>query len=58
MTGGAASWSLRVAWKESMPEQVGKGHKIGKGQSKMRSNSMINKRVHTLELVVRIKKAL
>lgn len=24
--GGAASWSLCVAWKESMPEQVGKGH--------------------------------
>ena len=28
---GAASWSLRVAWKESMPEQVRKGHKLGKG---------------------------
>lgn len=24
--GGAASWPLCVAWKESMPEQVGKGH--------------------------------
>lgn len=29
--GGAASWSLCVAWKESMPEQVGKGHRLGTG---------------------------
>jgi len=46
------------AYTKQQNECYGKGHKIGKGQSKMRSNSMINKRVHTLELVVRIKKAL
>lgn len=39
-------------------EGYGKGHRTGKGQLKMRSNSMINKRVQMLELVVRIKKAL
>ena len=31
MGGAASCWSLCVAWKESMPEQVGKGHKLGKG---------------------------
>lgn len=46
------------AYTKQRNEGYGKGNKTGKGQSKMRSNSMINKRVQMLGLVVRIKKAL